>query len=131
MEPPVSSASCGLERGLEVFNIWARTVIISTAAITTTLATQPGPGSVNTRRPNPLFGVIRTIANDEIANYESMSVIYHQRLTHGLQMQASYTWSHALDISSDSNGGGTPTNPYNWRADYGNSNWDIRRIGSW
>ena len=33
----------------------------------------PGPGSVNSRRPNPLFGVIRTIATDEIANYESLT----------------------------------------------------------
>ncbi len=87
---------------------------------------QPGPGTVNSRRPNQLFGPIRTIANDEIANYESMSVIYRERMTHGLQMLAAYTWSHTLDVSSDSNGGGTPMNPYNWKADYGNSNWDIR-----
>jgi hypothetical protein len=86
----------------------------------------PGPGSVNTRRPNPNFGVIRTIANDEVANYESLSVTFRQRMNHGLHMQASYTWSHALDVSNDSNGGGTPMNPYNWHADYGNSNWDIR-----
>ena len=86
----------------------------------------PGPGSVNTRRPNPLFGVIRTIATDEIANYEGLSVVFRQRMSHGLQMLASYTWSHTLDVSTDSNGGGTPMNPYNWRADYGNSNWDIR-----
>ncbi len=86
----------------------------------------PGPGSVNSRRPNPLFGVIRTVNTDEIANYESMSTIFRQRLTHGLQLLASYTWSHTLDISTDSNGGGTPMIPYNWRDDYGNSNWDIR-----
>lgn len=86
----------------------------------------PGPGSVNSRRPNPLFGVIRTIATDEIANYESMSVIFRQRLTHHLQMLASYTWAHTLDVSTDSNGGGTPMIPYNWKDDYGNSNWDIR-----
>jgi hypothetical protein len=86
----------------------------------------PGLGSVNSRRPNPLFGVIRTINTDEIANYESMSAIFRQRLTHGLQMLASYTWSHTLDVSTDSNGGGAPMIPYNWRDDYGNSNWDIR-----
>jgi hypothetical protein len=86
----------------------------------------PGPGSVNTRRPNPLFAVIRTIANDEIANYESLSLLFHQRLAHGLVMQSSYTWSHTLDVTTDSNGGGTPLNPYNWKQDYGNSNWDIR-----
>lgn len=87
---------------------------------------QPGPGTVNSRRPNPLFGPIRTIANDEIANYESMSVIFRERMAHGLQMLAAYTWAHTLDVSSDSNGGGTPMNPYYWKGDYGNSNWDIR-----
>jgi hypothetical protein len=87
---------------------------------------QPGPGAVNSRRPNPLFGPIRTINNDEIGNYESMSLIFRQRLYHGLQMMANYTWAHTLDASSDSNGGGTPMNPFWWRQDYGNSNWDIR-----
>lgn len=87
---------------------------------------EPGPGSVSSRRPNPLFGVIRTVNDDEIANYESMSAIFRQRLTHGLQMNASYTWSHTLDVSTDSNGGGTPMIPYDWKDDYGNSNWDIR-----
>jgi hypothetical protein len=86
---------------------------------------QPGPGSVNTRRPNPLFGPIRTVATDEIANYESGSIIFHQRMTHGLQMLSSYTWSKTLDVTTDSNGGGTPMNPYNWKADYGPANWDV------
>ena len=85
----------------------------------------PGPGAVNARRPNQRFGPIRTIANDEIANYESMSVIFrHSR--RNLHTLVSYTWSHTLDVSSDSNGGGAPMNPYWWKADYGNSNWDIR-----
>jgi hypothetical protein len=85
----------------------------------------PGPGAVNSRRPNPLFGVIRTIADDEIANYESMSLVFHQRMSHGLQMLASYTWSHTLDVTTDSNGGGAPMIPYTWKDDYGNSNWDV------
>ena len=85
----------------------------------------PGPGAVNARRPNQKFGPIRTIANDEIANYESMSVIFrHNR--RNLHTLVSYTWSHTLDVSTDSNGGGAPMNPYWWKADYGNSNWDIR-----
>src|SRR5581483_1796871 len=51
---------------------------------------------------------------------------------HGLTALASYTWSRTLDISSDSNGGGAPMNPYCWRCDYGLSNWDMphRFIGS-
>ncbi len=86
----------------------------------------PGPGAVNARRPNPLFGDIRTIQNDEVASYNGVSVELRQRLSHGLTLLASYTWSHALDVSTDSNGSGYPQNPYNWRADYANSNWDVR-----
>jgi len=55
-----------------------------------------------------------------------MSVIFRQRFTRGLQAQVGYTWSHTLDVSTDSNGGGTPMNPYWWKGDYGNANWDIR-----
>ncbi len=86
----------------------------------------PGPGNVQTRRPDQLFGSIRIIANDEIANYDGLSVTYRQRLTHGLTFLSSYTWSHTLDVTTDSNGGGSPMDPFNWRLDYSNANWDIR-----
>ena len=86
----------------------------------------PGPGAVSLRRPNQIFGDIRLIQNDEEANYNGLSVVLRQRLSHGLSLLASYTWSHNLDVTTDSNGGGAPMNPYNWRADYGNSNWDVR-----
>lgn len=86
----------------------------------------PGPGAVSSRRPNPIFGDIRTIQNDEEANYNGLSIVLRQRLHHGLSLLASYTWSHALDVTTDSNGGGAPMNPYDWKRDYGNSNWDVR-----
>ena len=86
----------------------------------------PGPGAIQARRPNQTFGQIRTVQNDEVANYEGLTVTLRQRMTHGVMLLASYTWSHTLDVSSDSNNGGAPMNPYNWRLDYGNSNWDIR-----
>jgi Carboxypeptidase regulatory-like domain/TonB dependent receptor len=86
----------------------------------------PGPGQVDPRRPNQLFRSIRTIQNDVIANYEALNVVVRQRMSHGLSMLLSYTWSHTLDVASDSNNGGQTMNPYNWRADYGNANWDIR-----
>ena len=86
----------------------------------------PGPGTIQPRRPNQLFGQIRTIQNDEISNYEGLSITLRQRMTHGVTLLGNYTWSHTLDVSTDSNGGGAPMNPYNWKLDYGNSNWDIR-----
>jgi hypothetical protein len=129
--PRMNQWSSGLERqlwsggGLEVQYLGSHSYHLDRSFYNNT-PLEPGPGSVNSRRPNPLFGVIRTVNNDEIANYESMSAIFRQRLTHGLQMLASYTWSHTLDVTTDSNGGGTPLIPYNWKDDYGNSNWDIR-----
>jgi hypothetical protein len=86
----------------------------------------PGPGAINARRPNPRFSVMRFIRNDAIANYEALSISLTQRMRRGFQVRGSYTWAHTLDVSTDSNSGGTPMNPYHWRADYGNSNWDIR-----
>jgi len=86
----------------------------------------PGPGNIQARRPNQLFGSIRIIANDEIANYDGLSFSLRQRLTHGLTFLSSYTWSHTLDVTTDSNGGGSPMNPFNWRQDYSNANWDLR-----
>src|SRR5205807_9946191 len=52
----------------------------------------PGPGSIQSRRPNQLWGQIRTIQNDEIANYNGLTAIFRQHMTRGLQVLASYTW---------------------------------------
>lgn len=86
----------------------------------------PGPGTIQPRRPNQLFGVIRTIQNDEIANYQGLMVTLKQHFSHGVQFEFNYVWSHTLDVTTDSNGGGAPMNPYNWALDYGNANWDMR-----
>jgi TonB dependent receptor len=86
----------------------------------------PGPGAIQPRRPNQLFGQIRTVQNDQIGNYEGLSISVHQRLTHGMQFNASYTWSHTLDSTANSNNSGNPLNPYNWRAEYANSSFDHR-----
>jgi hypothetical protein len=129
--PRMNQWSAGLERqlwnggGFEVQYLGSHSYHLDRSFYNNT-PLLPGPGSVNSRRPNSLFGVIRTINMDEIANFESMSLVFNQRLSHGLSMMASYTWSHTLDVSTDSNGGGTPMDPYDWKLDYGNSNWDIR-----
>jgi hypothetical protein len=86
----------------------------------------PGPGTVNSRRPYQLFGDIRQIQNDGVATYHGMTAILRQRTFHGLDMNLGYTWAHTLDTSNDANGGGTPMIQYNLKADYGNANWDIR-----
>jgi len=86
----------------------------------------PGPGSVDPRRPNQNWGQIRVIQNDVIGNYHGLTAIFRQRMSHNIHVLASYTWSHTLDVSTDSNGGGAAMNDYDWHRDYGNANWDIR-----
>jgi hypothetical protein len=87
----------------------------------------PGPpGQLNARRPNQLFGDIRKIQNDAYSHYDALTVVLRQRSYHQVAGQVSYTWSHDLDLSTDSNGGGTLSQQFNPAADYGNANWDIR-----
>ncbi len=93
----------------------------------------PGSASINSRRPNQLFGRIRKIQNDEYSHYNGFTTILRQREKHGLSGTLSYTWSHDLDISDNSNSnGGTTMDQYHIGLDYGNSNWDIRHrfVGS-
>ena len=80
----------------------------------------------NANRPYQLFGQIRQIQNDGVSTYHGLSAIYRQRTFKGLDVMLGYTWAHNLDTSNDANGGGTPMIQYNLKADYGNSNWDIR-----
>jgi hypothetical protein len=87
---------------------------------------QPGPGTINPRRPNQLIGQIRDIRNDGIATYNGLTVVLRQRIVDGLSGNLSYTWSHSLDTSPDSNGGGTAMYQGHLKLDYGSSNGDIR-----
>jgi hypothetical protein len=87
---------------------------------------RPGPGSIQARRPNQLWGAIRLISNDSFANYNALQVVLRKRLSKGLTFLVSYTWSHAIDTTAEANGGGTNTDPFNLGLDRGNSNWDFR-----
>jgi hypothetical protein len=90
---------------------------------------QPQPSTnkdINSRRPNQLFGTIRRIQNDEYSHYNGLTAILRQRASHGLSGMLSYTWSHDLDITDNSNGATTTMDQYDIGRDYGDSNWDIR-----
>ena len=89
---------------------------------------QPGPSTVflQANRPNPVVGQVRDIHNDATATYNGLTAILRQRLTRGLSANLSYTWSHALDEGTDSNGGGTAMWQGHLKLDYGNSQFDIR-----
>jgi len=71
-------------------------------------------------------GNIQEIKNSENSNYHGMNLVFTQRMHKGMSAQLNYTWSHSLDMGLYSTGGGFIVNPYNGKADYGNSNDDIR-----
>jgi hypothetical protein len=65
--------------------------------------------------------------------YHGLQTKFTHRMNHGLQFQAAYTWSHALDNAVDpltpANGSHTfPRNSLDLRENYGNSDNDTRHV---
>jgi hypothetical protein len=88
--------------------------------------------------PDPRFSTITEVGNYGISNYNGLIASYTRRVSNSFQLQASFTWSHALDDIS--NGGflpftlGTntsilsPQNPYCFKcSNYGNADYDARK----
>jgi len=84
------------------------------------------------------FSTITEIGNYGVSNYNGMTVSFTRSVNTSLQVQAAFTWSHALDDIS--NGGFLPfnfdtntsilaaQNPYNLRQyNYGNADYDARK----
>ena len=82
-------------------------------------------------RPYPQYHAINGSTNNAISNYNSLQASIQKRLTHGLNFNFNYVWSHFLD-DGDSSGWGsragaqTYQRAYNPSANYGNSNFDVR-----
>src|ERR1700757_2153616 len=84
-------------------------------------------------RPYPNFQNIPGSTNNAISNYNSLQASVTKRMTNGLSLNFNYVWSHMLD-DWDSSGWGNRSGPqdyqissaYNPRADYSNSNFDVR-----
>jgi hypothetical protein len=83
--------------------------------------------------PNSLFNsLINVTRNGATSDYHALQVQLNRRLSRGLQLLASYTWSHSIDIASnDSNiAGFTPNSivvgAFDPRIDRGSSDFDIR-----
>ena len=89
----------------------------------------PSPQQPNLR-PNPLFADVDYLESAANSIYHSLQARYQQRLTAGLSMLASYTFSKSIDDASDffSSAGDAnfPQNSYNLRAERGLSNFDVR-----
>ena len=80
-----------------------------------------------TNRVTTAFGAETAIFSGANSNYQALSVQLNHRMSHNIQFGANYTWAHALDeAGGDWNGSALPSNLFNVRSDYGNSNDDVR-----
>jgi len=83
--------------------------------------------------PYPIFGQITGSTNNALSNYNALQATIDKRMTHGLQFNFNYTWSHFLD-DMDSSGWGSREgyqnyqNAYDISQNYSNSNFDIRQM---
>ncbi len=86
--------------------------------------------SPNRARPNPNYNSILGSTNDTVSNYNSLQAEINRRMSHGLSLDFSYTWSHFLD-DQDSSGFGGRSGPISRQypdaaSNYSNSNFDVR-----
>ncbi|WP_263382276.1 TonB-dependent receptor [Granulicella arctica] len=87
----------------------------------------PAVGFAQANRPFPKFSDITEALNEFSGNYNSLQVRYEQRFVAGLTVLNSFTWSQALDQTSASLEGNTPSvqDANNLRADYGQSDYNL------
>ena len=85
----------------------------------------PGPGAIQARRPNPAFGNLRIIQNDQVANYDAFTVHLRRRMSQGLQASVHYTYARNYDMGTNSNAGGRTMDDFDIRRDYAPSDWSI------
>ncbi len=87
----------------------------------------PAVGFAQANRPFPKFSDITAALNEFQSNYNSLQVRYEQRFVAGLTLLNSFTYSNALDQTSASLEGNTPSvqDANNPRADYGQSDYNL------
>jgi outer membrane receptor protein involved in Fe transport len=84
---------------------------------------QPTTGQGCPANSTPVFSGIFTENTVAKSNYNSLQALFEKRFSHGLQFQASYTWSKTLDNASSFE---SALNPLNFDATYGPSAYDAR-----
>jgi len=83
--------------------------------------------------PYPIWGIIQSVVNQPLSNYNSYTGLVEKRMSHGLQLQASYVLTRDLSNEGGANptsfvaaGGNYMTDRFHPSLDYGNVNFDRR-----
>src|SRR5207249_5138624 len=89
-----------------------------------------GQFNANLARPFPGFATVTYGETSTNSNYNSLQVNLRMENYKGLTLQTAYTWSHSIDIGSNTGSGDFAglTNAYDLAFDRGNSQYDRRHI---
>ena len=91
----------------------------------------PGPGAVQARRPFSFYSGITVATPLGDASYNAFTAKFEKRYSRGLDLMASYTWSHTIDdvteIDTNAQGQGLQNN-YNLRINRGNSEFNVAQV---
>jgi len=80
------------------------------------------------KRPNSNFSSITDIFSGVTSNYEALVAQFKHRVSYYFSVDASYTWSHALDYGENNTTGASANavlDPTNLGLEYGNSNQNV------
>jgi len=123
-------------RGLKLFTFYnGNQAVPATDPNFVTFCTTPPNTIANCptapRRPFPAVDTgIALFRSDGFSNYHSLQVRLEKQFSHGLQFQASYTYSHSLDNASSASLGSANQGDFRLQTDpkweYGNSDFDVR-----
>ncbi len=91
-------------------------------------AITPGPGPIDPRRLLPQFGDLDGGSNQYNGSYNSLQVSLIKRYSNGLLLNMNYTWQKSLDGQSSLAESNKTQDPFNRRADYSRSSWDINHV---
>ena len=89
--------------------------------------------TTNLLNPNPNFQFVSLTSNTATSDYDALQVKFDRRLSQGLQVLASYTWAHSIDIASTDAVAtylNTPSSIGSPNIDRGDSDFDIRNAFS-
>ncbi len=127
--------SYGGSRGLKLFGFYNGNQAVPTADQTAPTAPRRPVNTCNTTLlpncdPSVFDTTINTFRSNTISNYHSLQVRLEKKFSQGLQFQAAYTYSHALDDASSASLGSQASGDFRDQRDpkreYGNSDFDIR-----
>lgn len=102
---------------------------ITNKVIGVTMNPTTGAGSV-VREFGPRFGEIDYKTTGGTDHYDSLQTTLNRRFAKGLTLGVQWTYGHSIGNSGGSNEANTATNPYNFKADWGNNAFDVRHSGN-